>query len=212
MKEYIFLLKNISEEDDRDCVAYIENQPLRFECDHYFGGVNLRGSCFSGSEFPEYEDIKTILSKEEYQRLIQFDNDIHNLGYGIKEGDERYQKGISLCKAIQPVFDKLNSVENKKLFEEVQEEEKEYLMDEFNLIDEEIEDIFDNYYLDYRDRSIICGIYEDAYDLGYTEATELGYVDNGMERYFNFETFAEDLLEDERYYQLKDGRVVCLSY
>lgn len=212
MSKYVFLYKENTE--DRDCCAYIECKPMRWECNHYFGGVNLHGACYSGHSFAFYEDIKTILTEDEYNQLIKFSKEISALGFGIVKGDERYNKGVELCNAIQFVYDKLLSAENEELFEQVVEEEKEYMMDEYGFDEEDIEQIFDEYYLDYRDRGIVGCVFDDIYDLGYEEAYSCGYVerDSIAERYFDFEKFGEDLLGDGRYIQLNDGRCVCLNY
>ena len=214
MSEYIFLYKDNTE--DRDCCAYIEAKAERFECGHYFGGVGLHGACYSGHDFANYEDIKTVLTESEYNQLIQFNKDIKELGYGITKGDERYNKGIELCKSIQPIYDKLLSAENEEFFKEIIEEEKEYLMDEYNLDKDDIDTIFDNYRLDYRDRAVVGYVYDDAYDLGYETAWSCGYVNNNdsiMGRYFDFEKFGKDLVnDDECYCELADGRCVSLCY
>ena len=68
------------------------------------------------------------------------------------------------------------------------EEEKEQLMWEYNLDEDDIETIVDKYYLDYRDSSIVGSIFKDYYDLGYEEAWALGYVnhdDSIVSRYFD---------------------------
>lgn len=213
MSKYVFLYKDNL--DDRDCCAYIEASPMRFECGHYFGGVTLHGACYSGHSFAPYEDIKTVLTEDEYNQLIKFNEEINSLGYGINKGDDKYNKGVELSKAIQPVYDKLMSEENDELFEEIFEEEKEYLMDEYSLDEDDIEQIFNHYGLDYKDRSVVGCVFDNTYDLGYEEAWSLGYVNNNdsiVERYFDFEKFGEDLLEDEQYLELSDGRVVCLMY
>lgn len=209
----VFLYKDNSE--DRDCCAYIESSPMRWECDHYFGGVYLQGACYSGHDFASYEDIKTVLTEDEYNQLIKFALDIKALGYGITKGDERYNKGVELCKAIQPVYDKLLSEDNEKFFEQIQLEEREYLMDEYGLNDEDIDRIFDEYYLEYRDRGVVGCVYRDTYDCGYETAWSLGYVnsdDSIMGRYFDFEKFGNDLTDEEGYCLLDNGRVVYLNY
>ena len=212
MSKYIFLYKENTE--DRDCCAYIEAKPMRWECNHYFGSVILHGACYSGHNFAHYEDIKTILTEDEYNQLVKFNEEINALGFGIVKGDERHNKGVELCNAIQPVYDKLLSTENEELFNEVIEEEKEYLMDEYGFDEEDIEQIFDEYYLDYRDRGIVGCVFKDTEDLGYEEAYSLGYVERNTiaERYFDFEKLGEDLLEEEQYVELADGRVVYLNY
>lgn len=206
----VFLYKENG--DDRDCVKYIKSSPFRFECDHYFGGINLSGACFSGAGWASYEDIQTILTQDEYQRLIDFDKEISNLGYGIKKHDERYQRGIKLCAEIQPIYDRLLSDKNQELFNNIQQEEREYLINKYNLTDTDIDYIFDNYGLEYRDRAIISFIFDDVETAAEEEAYQLGYVTKENERYFDYEKFGQDLLENDNYLELYDGRIVCLNY
>ena len=217
MNKYIFLYKENSE--DRDCCAYIYSRPMRWECDHYFGRVGLHGACYCGGKFAQYADIKTILTEEEYNQLVKFSEDIEELGYGITKGDERYNKGVELCEAIQPVYDKLLSYEASEFFKQIQDEEKEDLMDEYNLDEEEVEQIFNEYSLDYRDRGVVSHVFSDTYDCGYEEAWNIGVINGSMEsggfpysRYFDFEKFGEDIAEDGYHCLLDDGRVVCLNY
>lgn len=110
---YLFLFRE-KDSDDRDCCAYIDSKNPRFECNHYFGSVNLNGACYSGHKFPAYEDIETVLTKAEYNELVQFNKAINDLGYGITKGDERYNKGIALAKSVQHIYDKLKSEEAKE--------------------------------------------------------------------------------------------------
>lgn len=214
MTNKLFLYKDNSE--DRDCCAYIELNPAQFECNHYFGRVTLCGAAYYGKEFADYEDIKTILTADEYAQLVQFAKDISELGYGITKGDERYQRGIELRRGIQPILDKLRGEENEALFNEIWEEEKEYLYDTYSLDDDECEEIANEYGKDYRDRAIVACVFDDAYDCGYEEAIGLCFVDRyncTQMRYFNFEKFGQDLAdEDECYHELSDGRIVLFNY
>lgn len=194
MREYTFLFKE-NETNDRDCVRYVDLEDLKKNHVCIDGKFNVHGACYSMSlkeESASYENITTILTEEEYKMLC------NPAGQNLTE-----------------IIEKLESEENGKLFEEVVEEEKEYLMDEYGFNEEDIEQIFDEYYLDYRDRGIVGCVFKDAYDLGYEEAYSLGYVDNRnsiVERYFDFEQFGEDLLDEEQYMQLDDGRCVYLNY
>ena len=218
MRGKIFLYKEKS--NDRDCVVYIDVKPTEFVCGHYFSSPSPQGSCYSGGDFADYKDIVTVLTEAEYNQFLKFVEDIGALGYCIKEGDERYVKGIELCKAIQPVYNRLLSKENEELFEKIWEEEKEFLMDEYSLDESDIELIFDEYGLDYRDRSVVGCVYKDTYDLGEDEAWSIGIIDSHMkdlgfpyDRYLDYEKFGEDLVnDDERYIELEDGRVVCVNY
>lgn len=215
---YVFLFR-LKDSDDRDCCAYIENKFPRFECDHYFGEIILHGSCYNKLDFPKYEKIETVLAKEEYEALVAYNKAISKLGYGIKKGDERYNKGIELSNDIKYVFDKLNDQEAKDFFEKIVESEMEYLMKEYELDEEDIETIFDKYVLEcgnYRDRSVVAYVWNDIGEYAYEEAFELGYVTGNChtrnDRYFDYDKFADDLLEREDVVELKDGRIALLSY
>lgn len=193
MSRYTFLFKE-NGTDDRDCVKYIELKDLKENhicCD---GKFNVHGACFSMSlkDNINYKDITTILTEEEFKTLCNPDG-----------------------RDLTSIVDKLESEENTKLFEQIIEEEKEYLIDEYGFDEKDIEQIFDEYYLDYRDRGVVGCVFNNTYDLGYEEAYQLGYVDNRnsfIERYFDFKEFGEDLLEEEQYMQLNDGRCVYLNY
>ena len=71
MSEHLFLYR-IKDSDDRDCCAYIDAAGPKFECNHYFSSIDVCGSCYSGSEFPVYEEIETILTKDEYEEILTF--------------------------------------------------------------------------------------------------------------------------------------------
>lgn len=213
MVECLFLYRE--KENDRDCCAYIEGNQPRFECNHYFGRVILHGACYCNSSFADYEDIETILTESEYQALQDYDKTINNLGYGITKGDERYQQGIKAYESVAPIFEKLRSEEAKEFQQKIIESEIEYIKDEFNLDDDDVETIFNEYGLDYRDRAIIGCVYDNTSDLGYEEAYSFGYInrdDDIISRYFDYEQFGKDLVEEEYYLELDDGRVVSLNY
>ena len=134
------------------------------------------------------------------------------MGYGIKKGDDRYQKGMKLCKEVQKIIDKLQSEEAEEFFEEIQKDERDELCSEYNLTKEEIEEIFDNYGLEYRDRAIVGTIFDDIEEAVHEEAWQCGYTKEYDERYFNYDTFADDLLEREDVYELSTGRILFYAY
>ena len=194
MREYTFLFKE-NGTDDRDCVRYVDLEDLKNNHACIGRKFTIHGACYSMSlkeEDADYENITTILTEEEYKMLCN------------PEG-----------KDFTSIIEKLESAENQELFERVIEEEKEYLMDKYNLDEDDIDTIFDKYGLDYRDRAVVGHVYDDAYDLGYEEAWSLGYVNNNdsiVNRYFDFEAFGEDLKNDDYYCALADGRIASLMY
>lgn len=203
---FLYRLKNDS---SRDACAYINESPSTFECGHYFSGVGIQGACYCGGEFAPYEDIDTILTKQEYQRLLKFNEDIKELGYGISKGDERYNKGIELIKDIQVIYDKLASIKAEQFEKTIMDDEKEIMMDIWNLSENDIEEILNDYSLDYKDRSIIGYVYDDVENLAENEIEQCFDIPDFLENYIDYSKFGEDLLEDgEIYKELEDGRVV----
>ena len=89
MNEHLFLYR-VKDSNDRDCCAYIDAAGPKFECNHYFSSINVCGSCYYGSEFPVYEEIETIVTKDEYEEMLTFNIFIKALVYGITKGDIQY--------------------------------------------------------------------------------------------------------------------------
>lgn len=212
MSKLIFLYRTKAA-DDRDCCAYIK--PIRFECGHYFSCVGVYGACYSKSDFEPYENIDTFLTEEEYNKLLSIKKSIEELGYGITKGDERYEKGIEICKEYQTIIDKLESKEGQDFYSEIVADEMNYMMSVYNLDEDDINDIYNNYTLDYMDRAMIGCVYDDVEELAYEEidcyinTKELNFIMN----YFDYESFGRDLVNnDERYYELSDGRIITLNY
>lgn len=212
MSEYVFLYR-IKNSDDRDCCAYINANSSEFVCNHYFSGINICGSCYSGRDWAAYDDIETILTRTEYNQLLKYKKELHELGYGITKGDSRYQKGIKIIKKIEPIIDKLKSDEAQEFFNRISSEEMEVLKEEYELNDSDIECILNEYPLDYRDRSIVAAVYSDMDDLGREEAWQCGYINREneslMDRYFDYEKFGEDVVsEDEFFIEITHNRAV----
>ena len=210
----IFLAKE-NNTDDRDCVKYIEFNG--FECNHYFGGLHIHGACFCGYEKELREDIKnnyenytTILSKKDFEHLFDIDDRLSALGYGIEKNSEKYNEGMALINEYKTTIEpKLLSEANEELFEKVIEEEKEFIAEEYDLSRADVDEIFDCYNLEYQDRAIVGYVYDDIDELVENEKWNLGYDDCP---YFDDETFAEDLLNDDYYLELSDGRIASYMY
>lgn len=190
-RKYVFVYKE-NDTDDRDCVKYIDINDLRARRTDCINKFISHGACFCSSfkEEVPYEEITTVLSEEEYKALCNPTSDMD----------------------FEKIIDKLLSEENERLFEQIIEEEIEYLQEEFSLDREDIEFVFDNYYLDYRDRAIVGGIYEDVEELGREYIYSTGGLEEWLENYFDFGRFGEDLLDNDQYLLLEDGRVVYLMY
>lgn len=194
MKKYVFLFKE-KENDDRDCVKYIEIDDLEKNHKDIINHFNIHGACFSKSLKADvsYDNIITILTENEYMALCNPQD----------MSDEMREF----------IIEKLRSEENKALFDEVQKEEIEYLMEEFDLTLDDVFAIFDEYYLDYRDRGIVGCVYIDSTELAYEEADDFMDIPERMKMYFDYKKYGEDLVNDcEYFFELDDGRVVYLNY
>ena len=214
MRNRLFLAK-VKNSDDRDIVKYIEF--TGFECNHYFGGLHIEGACFSGFEKEfrnlvenNFEELETILTKDEFIKLFKLNDELKALGYGIEKDSDKYNKGLEIIKEYENTIEKkLQSNENKELFEKVIADEKEYVKNEYNLSDLEVDDIFENYGLEYQDRAIISHIFRDFDDMVYEEKFNFGYDE---QPYFDDESFGYDLLNSENYYKLDSGKIVSYNY
>ena len=207
MNKYVFLYKE-RDTEDRDCVKYIESMPT--------GAIGIHGACFSSclkeNEF-DYDNVTTLLTRKDFDDIFLYNKEMSEIRFiTIHEGDEKYQKKLDLLELIKPVLDKLNSEGNKLLLEKVIEEEKEYIQDRYSMSEDDIEEIFENYDGEYRDRAIISYVYEDIEECGYEYAHCCMCIDKQVERYFDYEKLGVDLLDGGYYIELTDGRVVSMSY
>lgn len=211
MTHYIFLGRT---KDDGVCY-YIQDKPAEFECGHYFSTPYLTNANCLTHDFPEYENLETVLSKDEYGRFLQLKDDINSLGFGIKTGDKRYERGLALRQSLlNDVYDKLTSTEAAEFFGNIVKDEKRKLVDFYELTDYQINQIFDNYPLDYRDANIVATIYDDDSEI----AEE--FIDNfyfniddipgfKLSYYIDYDKLGHDLvLDSDKYLELDDDRVI----
>lgn len=213
----VFLLR-LKNETDRDAVKYLDLSTGKFECDHYFAGLRICEACFSGFEGElkkmNFNNFETILTEKELKKLFDFDDKIKQLGYGITKGDERYKKGLKYNEEIKSIIAKLTSKDNQAFFQKIQENEKEILQKEWNLTDEELQEIWNSYSLNYKDRAIVGYIYKDFNE--FAEETAENYCiaeTDTQKKYFNYDAWGQDLLnDDETYKELSNGRVAMFNY
>lgn len=201
MREKYFLFKE-NNTNDRDCVKYLE---FNNENEFSFG---ICGACFWGISrerqdiLNNYDNLTTALTKEELTQLFEIDS---------TWVDNRTTDNATTLYNIKK---KLESDLNKDLFMQVQEEETEWLYNEYSLDYNDIEEIFDHYRLEYRDRAVVDYVWTDTYQLAENYIDECCNVENWLEPYIDYEAFGRDMVDndEERYVELTDGRIVELSY
>lgn len=216
MSKYLFLYKE-NGTNDRDAIKYIEVDRLdKLECGHYFPGIRICGACFSQElklNEIDFDNITSILNKDEFIKLVEYDKNINSLGYGLDKQPEKQEQAHLFFKDIENIIEKLKSVANMDLFDQVQQDEKKFIYNEYNTTPDEAQKIFDAYTLDYKDRAIIGAIYSDFYELG-EDTFELydHKTPDFIRDCINFEELGEKVANDEFYYILDDGRIVYLNY
>ena len=188
MNDKIFLYRE-ADSDDRDVCKYISKE-YHTDCIHE---VIIQGPCFSGrfGSTPKYEDVETVLDREDFELIM---------GKDISKED--YDRIIGI----------LESEDGQTFRDKIMQSEKEYMMDEYNLDEEEIDRILDEYYLDYTDRGIIACVFDDTYDAGHEYIESCYSIESWLENYIDYDRFGDDLCEEEDYMKLDDGRVVRLNY
>lgn len=219
-RKYIFLAK-IKNTDDRDCVYYYDTTSFSFECGHYFTGLRTSGGSFAGFENElreiinnNFDDIESILTKEEFLELFKLHDEVKALKYGIKIDTDKYNMGLELCNKANKLLEKLYDKENLELFNKVISDEKKWVKNNYDLSIEDVVELFNNYGhgyhdLGYRDRGIIGAIFDSFNDMVYEEKFNFGYNDIP---YFDDKAFGEDLLENSSYYELPSGKIVYYNY
>lgn len=139
----------------------------------------------------QYEDIETILTKEEFDTLAN---------------------RIPITKEkVRTIIDKLDSDENEDLLNTIVDRELECLKEKYNLSDNDIDNIKNDleekkYYID---RNCICHIYDNYRELGQYIIEELYDIPHNLLSYFNAGDFGYNVVdEDARYMVMDDDRIV----
>jgi hypothetical protein len=184
--------------------ATIDNKPLR-------GPTYL--SCFERSGV-QYEEITTILTKDEFEQLKKFCKEIDKIGC-VSIRSESYKRAVKLCEEIHPVYDKLNSEENEKLFAQIAAEEATWLMKEYNLSKSDLEKIFEEYPEIYRDREVVSNVYDSVEECAKDRVHYFEYPEDDFED-FDYKSIGEYFLKKKCFVsdyasvaliKLADGRV-----
>lgn len=95
--------------------------------------------------------------------------------------------------------------------EDLTEEQIDFLEkeNEYNINLEDLLDAIDNY--SYSKEAEICGTFNDVEDLAYQELSDLFNIPENIMNYMDLERFGEDLLEEECYYELSNGRILYIG-
>ena len=223
MSEKIFVGR-IKGDIDGDNCFYVEK--AKFECGHYFSKPHPEGACYScgwdgfnhDSKEYDYNNIETVLTKEEYTEFRKLIDELDSFGYCLDKPENAEKLKAAQAKADEVnkfINDKLCSKKAEKFKEKIAKSEKQYMMDEYNLDENEVDEVLDNYGLDYFDNGIISQVYNDSSDVAerYVEEGIYGTIDDKLTYYIDYDKLGEDIVDnDECFYELSDGRIVEYNY
>lgn len=141
----------------------------------------------------KYENINTILTEEEFNMLC-------NIKLLTKD-------------SAQSIIDKLKSSENEDLLYSIVDEEKEILMEEHGIDEDEYNTIANNFSDYYLDRNCVSVVYCDYEELGQSYVDDCERLSLSLYQYFDFESLGRDMVNDNStsYVVLPDDRIVCLN-
>lgn len=205
-------LGRLNNDDDRNCI-YTEH--VVFACGHYWSSIRNEGAAWSGGH-PirniSYDEITTGFSKEQWERVQKIDRCLDKLGYGIKVGDDRYKVGEALANEWNNMIDSIQGCQTEQ---EIMASERDRIMDEFDLDDDDIEEIF--CHTDYHDLGVISAIYGSIEEFGEEEAFSFGIFHGNtdfkdvFDQCFDYGKFGEICLQgNDCAVKISDGRVVTL--
>lgn len=221
-----FLYKDNGETNKKSgigAVTYINK--MTFNCGHYFGGGDLQGAGFIGSldlDKIDFDNITTVLTKEEFRVFKEKMEELHNLGYSLDKPERKdlYKKGLEILDFLEcTIYSKLASKTNQELFEKVIEQEKEKTMNKFHFDRNTVDLLYDyykelNYNNQYQDNEIITRVFRNYEEVG-EEWVDSGCIELGesVKDYFDFEAYGKDIVNNnESFYELENGEIVEFMY
>ena len=193
-----FLLK-INRENQAPIVVYVDPATLRkghFYLSFCPSPYNVYGMLYGGEV--KYSDLTTLLTEEEFKAICCDDNINYHAVICNAES-----KGIN----IPAILNKVESEENEKLFEQVIQEEKDYLINKEGMREDDVNYLFDCLG-DRKDSSALYGLFKNEKELGEYYVDDNYDVDSFLENYIDYEAIGRNLLEDDsRYLKLPSGLI-----
>lgn len=141
----------------------------------------------------QYEEVETILTKEEFDVLAN-------------------RKSITKEK-LQAIIDKLYSDENEEFLDKIVNRELEYLQEDYDLSDDDIEDIKNKVsHKYYFDRNCICQIYDNYEELGQYIISEFYEIPDNLHPYIKAEDLGYDVVNEDAKYMVMDNKRIVEFY
>ena len=210
MSGEVFLYKLKNSDNDRDACCYIDT--ASFECGHYFHVPRPCGPCYTSSGFADYDNIETVLTKKEYSQFLKLCDELNAFGGGLDKDEEKKAKAQEKANELNSFISHyLWSEKAEKFAKKIQFEEDEWLKEEYDLDDEDIELIHDTYGGNYFDRAIVGRVYNDSYEVAEEYLDDCCSIEEWIKNYIDYDKMGDDLINDGYFAELSDGRYVSLN-
>jgi len=188
INKYLFLYKNNNDGE----VMYLDFNSFKPTCENFFNGINNFNNLTITSVI-KYEDITTVLTKEQYSKLCN----------------------PSQC-SFQDIIDIYNSLispENVRLYIQIVREEADFLMNKYSLTQSDIDKIFSA--VRFKDRSAVYAVCDNVGSLGERNINDFDLVhDESLLNFIDFNGYGKYLLDNDtsnQYVVLHDGRIACVN-
>ena len=182
-----------TKENDRDCCKYVDIRNGKLHRD-INNDVIVEGACFSTRIYDDYDNIETLLSREEFERL--------------KNAHETPDDDFA------DIIAKLESSDNDGFYEYIQESEIEAIMDEYGVSYNDAHRILSEYPYShaYNDRGIIGCIYRNVNEMGKEVVNMTHNIEDWLEDYIDYDLIGYNEIEANNAILLDNGQVVEYNF
>ena len=153
----------------------------------YEGKPIVHNPCCSTRIREDFDEVETWLTEDVFNRMKNTDG----------------------TDTFSDVVDMIKNEEHKSFEDYIKETELEKIMAEYDIDDEEAENVIYNYYdNDYYDSTIISYVWDNYNDIADNYLDECYNIDSWVYNYIDLDGMGTDIAGDRGMYELYDGRIV----
>lgn len=188
-------------------VVYIPKNPEKFTPQTgFFSGIGNISTAGHEWVIPDYDHMDTILTRNDYESLRIFMDKICDLGYIESKTDSKYGEALDLYNKVKYIYDKLDTPENLKFYENCNNAKELRDKNQYPLSDYDYELVLDD-----KDPGeiMILKIFEDDYDLG-RDYVKHADIPERIKSCLDYSLLGGKLMDEEyaEYVELEDCRIV----
>lgn len=202
-KHRLFLGKNKHD----GLIVYIPKNPRIFAPQTgFFSGIGNISTAGHEWVIPDYDHMDTILTRIDYESLRIFMDKICDLGYIESRTEPDYGKALDLYNQVKYIYDKLDTPENLKFYENCNKAKELSDKNQYPLSEYDYELVLDD-----KDPGeiMIQKIFEDDYDLGRNYVKHAD-IPERIKNCLDYSLLGGKLMDEEyaEYVELEDCRII----